>query len=219
MQNKGSIPGRRFFKVQQKMGISDEELVRRQRAFFAKGAPCFIKAGLWNARALEPKLLGERRDAFLRTLDDEAEAWQEKRREEAEKRQQERAERARLRDMRTPYSMRLEACQRFDEEEEERREEEEAARRAEAGEDEQMEDEQEEQVVDEEQRRLDEEQRKLYRLENMQCWKDLTVPVEQCKEVSITRILVIIIRMCYIDCVKTGLAAAQTLLWNNKETF
>merc|ERR1719199_2263492 len=161
MQNKGSIPGRRFFKVQQKMGISDEELVRRQRAFFAKGAPCFIKAGLWNARALEPKLLGERRDAFLRTLDDEAEAWQEKRREEAEKRQQERAERARLRDMRTPYSMRLEACQRFDEEEEERREEEEAARRAEAGEDEQMEDEQEEQVVDEEQRRLDEEQRKL----------------------------------------------------------
>ena len=31
---------------------------------------------------------------------------------------------------------------------------------------------------------LDEEQRKLYRLENMQCWKDLTVPVEDCKEVS-----------------------------------
>ena len=34
---------------------------------------------------------------------------------------------------------------------------------------------------------LDEEQRKLYRLENMQCWKDMTVPVEDCKEVSITK--------------------------------
>ena len=32
---------------------------------------------------------------------------------------------------------------------------------------------------------LDEEQRKLYNLENMQCWKDMTVPVESCKEVSI----------------------------------
>ena len=39
---------------------------------------------------------------------------------------------------------------------------------------------------------LDEEQRKLYRLENMQCWKDMTVPVEDCKEVSITRIVLII---------------------------
>ena len=34
---------------------------------------------------------------------------------------------------------------------------------------------------------LDEEQRKLYRLENRQCWKDMTVPVEDCKEVSITK--------------------------------
>ena len=30
---------------------------------------------------------------------------------------------------------------------------------------------------------LDEEQGKLYRLENMGCWKDKTVPVEDCKEV------------------------------------
>ena len=30
---------------------------------------------------------------------------------------------------------------------------------------------------------LDEEQAKLYKLENMRCWKDLTVPVEDCKEV------------------------------------
>ena len=37
---------------------------------------------------------------------------------------------------------------------------------------------------------LDEEQQKLYTLENSQCWKDMTVPVEDCKEVySITRIL------------------------------
>ena len=34
---------------------------------------------------------------------------------------------------------------------------------------------------------LDEEQRKLHNLENMRCWKDKTVPVENCKEVSITR--------------------------------
>ena len=34
---------------------------------------------------------------------------------------------------------------------------------------------------------LDEEQGKLYRLENMQCWKDMTVPVEHCKEVSLTK--------------------------------
>ena len=34
---------------------------------------------------------------------------------------------------------------------------------------------------------LDEEQRKLHNLENMRCWKDMTVPVENCKEVSITR--------------------------------
>ena len=39
---------------------------------------------------------------------------------------------------------------------------------------------------------LDEEQRKLYRLENMHCWKDMTVPIEDCKEVSITRIILII---------------------------
>ena len=31
---------------------------------------------------------------------------------------------------------------------------------------------------------LDEEQAKLYKLENMRCWKDLTVPVEDCKEVT-----------------------------------
>ena len=41
-------------------------------------------------------------------------------------------------------------------------------------------------------RQLDEEQQKLYRLENMHCWKDMTVPVDDFKEVSITRILVII---------------------------
>ena len=31
---------------------------------------------------------------------------------------------------------------------------------------------------------LNEEQEKLYRLENTPCWKDMTVPVEKCKEVD-----------------------------------
>ena len=31
---------------------------------------------------------------------------------------------------------------------------------------------------------LNEEQEKLYRLENTPCWKDMTVPVETCKEVG-----------------------------------
>ena len=31
---------------------------------------------------------------------------------------------------------------------------------------------------------LNEEQEKLYRLENTPCWKDMTVPVETCKEVD-----------------------------------
>ena len=34
---------------------------------------------------------------------------------------------------------------------------------------------------------LDEEQQKLYRLENNRCWRDMTVPIEDCKEVSITK--------------------------------
>ena len=37
---------------------------------------------------------------------------------------------------------------------------------------------------------LDEEQGKLYRMENMQCWKDMTVPLEECKEVSITKCII-----------------------------
>ena len=34
---------------------------------------------------------------------------------------------------------------------------------------------------------LDEEQQKLYRLENNRCWRDMTVPIEDCKEVIITK--------------------------------